>query len=113
MAAKIKTGDDVQVLCGRSRGVKGKVLAVYPRDGRALVQGVNMVTRHQKQTQTSEGGIVKKESSIDLSNLALLDPKDGKPTRVGFRFDDDGKKTRYSKRSGEAIVDHVAKKKSS
>ena len=102
---KIKKGDHVIVLAGRDKGKHGEVIEVRPKEGRALVRGVNMVRRHQKQTQTQEAGIVSKEGPIQLSNLALEDPKDGKPTRIGFRFLDDGKKVRFAKRSGEIIPD--------
>jgi large subunit ribosomal protein L24 len=100
---KIKKGDHVIVLAGRDKGKHGEVIEVRPKENRALVRGVNIVRRHQKQSQTSEGGIISKEGPIDLSNLALEDPKDGKPTRVGFKFLADGKKVRYAKRSGEVI----------
>ena len=103
MAAKIRKGDRVVVLSGRDKGRGGEVLKMLPAEGRAIVQGVNSVRRHQKQTQTQEGGIKSKELSIDLSNLALEDPKDGKPTRVGFKVLNDGKKVRFAKRSGEVI----------
>ncbi|MGB7432123.1 MAG: 50S ribosomal protein L24 [Ahrensia sp.] len=99
---KIRTGDEVVVLAGKDKGRKGKVLKVMPKDDRAVVAGINMVKRHQKQTQNSEAGIVNKEAAIQLSNLALVDPKDGKPTRVGFKVED-GKKVRFAKRSGEVI----------
>jgi large subunit ribosomal protein L24 len=102
-AQKIKKGDNVIVLTGRDRGKHGEVIEVRPREGRALVRGVNMVRRHQRQTAQDEGGIISKEAAIDLSNLAIEDPKDGKPTRVGFKFLEDGKKVRYAKRSGEVI----------
>jgi large subunit ribosomal protein L24 len=85
-AAKIKKGDKVVVLSGRDKGKQGEVLAVMPKENRAMVRGVHMVRRHQKQTQTVQGGIISKEGTIDLSNLALEDPKDGKPTRVGFKM---------------------------
>ena len=104
-AAKIKKGDQVVVLSGRDKGKKGEVFHVSPKEGRALVRGVNLVKRHQKQTQAQEGGIVSKEASIDLSNLALEDPRDGKPTRVGFKTLDNGRKVRFAKRSGEVIED--------
>jgi large subunit ribosomal protein L24 len=104
-AAKIKKGDQVVVLSGRDRGKKGEVFHVMPRDGRALVRGVNVVRKHQKQSAQQEGGIVSKEASIDLSNLALEDPRDGKPTRVGFKTLEDGRKVRFAKRSGEVIED--------
>ncbi len=102
-AAKIKKGDHVIVLAGRDKGKHGEVIEVIPKDGRAVVRGVNTVRRHQKQTAAKEGGIITKEAPIQLSNLALEDPKDGKPTRVGFKFLDDGKKVRIAKRSGEII----------
>ena len=102
-AAKIKKGDNVIVLAGRDKGKRGEVYQVMPKEGRALVRGVNMVRRHQKQTAQEQGGIVSKEASIDLSNLALEDPKDGKPTRIGFKTLEDGRKVRIAKRSGEVI----------
>ena len=89
------------VLTGRDKGKKGEVFQVMPKDGRALVRGVNVVRRHQRQTAPQEGGIISKEAPIHLSNLALEDPKDGKPTRVGFKILDDGRKVRVAKRSGE------------
>ena len=103
MAAKIRKGDKVVVLTGRDKGRTGEVIAVHPTETRALVRGVNMVKRHQRQTPQQEGGIISKEAAIQISNLALEDPKDGKPTRVGFRLLDDGKKVRFAKRSGEII----------
>ena len=103
MAAKIRKGDKVVVLTGRDKGRSGEVIEVRPTEDRALVRGVNMVKRHQKQTANQEGGIISKESPIHLSNIALVDPKDGKPTRVGFKFLEDGRKVRFAKRSGEII----------
>ena len=103
MAAKIKKGDDVIVLTGRDKGKRGAVVRVYTDTGRALVQGVNMVKRHQRQTQTAQGGILEKEATIDMSNLAHVDPDDGKPTRIGFKSLEDGRKVRFAKRSGEVI----------
>lgn len=103
MAARIRKGDTVVVLAGRDKGKTGEVLRVMPREGRAVVQGVNMVQRHQRQSASQEGGIVSKAAPIDLSNIAIADPDDGKPTRVGFRFTDDGRKVRFAKRSGETI----------
>ncbi len=100
---KIKKGDHVIVLAGRDKGKHGEVIKMIPKENRALVRGVNMVRRHQKQSATTEGGIISKEATIDLSNLALEDPKDGKPTRVGFKILEDGRKVRFSKRSGEVI----------
>src|SRR5207244_9475073 len=102
MAARIRKGDKVVVLSGRGRGRSGEVVEVHPRDERVLVRGVNMVKRHQKQTAQQEGGIISKELPIHLSNVALADPKDGKPTRVGFKIQGD-KKVRFAKRSGAEI----------
>ncbi len=103
MAAKIKKGDKVVVLTGRDKGRSGEVVQVMPKEERALVRGVNMVKRHQRQTVSQEGGIISKEGPIHLSNLGMADPKDGKPTRVGFRILDDGRKVRFAKRSGDLI----------
>ena len=106
MAAKIRKGDRVIVLCGRDKGRRGEVIEVRPADDRAVVRGVNMVKRHQRQTAQQEGGIISKETSIHLSNLALLYPKDNKPARVGFKYVGEGmdrKKVRVSKRSGVEI----------
>ena len=103
MAAKIKKGDKVVVLTGRDKGRTGEVVQVMPKDERALVRGVNLVKRHQRQTAAQEGGIISKEAPIHLSNLAYADPKDGKPTRVGFKILDDGRKVRFAKRSGDLI----------
>jgi large subunit ribosomal protein L24 len=103
MAAKIRKGDKVVVLTGRDRGRSGEVIEVRPTESRALVRGVNMVKRHQKQTPQREGGIISKEAPIHLSNIALADPKSGKPTRVGFKIMNDGRKVRVAKRSGVEI----------
>jgi large subunit ribosomal protein L24 len=103
MAAKIKKGDKVVVLTGRDKGKSGEVLEVRPVEGRAVVRGVNLVKKHQKQTQAQAGGIISKEAALDLSNLAVADPKDGKPTRVGFKILEDGRKVRFAKRSGDLI----------
>jgi large subunit ribosomal protein L24 len=106
MAAKIRKGDTVLVLNGRDKGRTGEVIEVRPAEDRALVRGINMVKRHQRQSAQQEGGIISKEGPIHLSNLALADPKDGKPTRVGFKFigeGDDRKKVRVAKRSGAEI----------
>ena len=103
MAAKIKKGDKVVVLTGRDAGRTGEVIQVMPKDEKALVRGVNMIKRHQKQSMNQEGGIISKEAPIHLSNLSVADPKDGKPTRVGFRVLDDGRKVRFAKRSGDLI----------
>lgn len=103
MAAKIKKGDKVVVLVGRDKGRTGEVIQVQPKEERALVRGVNLVKRHQRQTANQEGGIISKEAPIHLSNIAIADPKDGKPTRVGFEVLEDGTKVRVAKRSGERI----------
>jgi large subunit ribosomal protein L24 len=104
MAARIKKGDRVVVLAGKDKGRQGEVLKVLPAEGRVVVQGVQMVKRHLKQSaQNPQGGIVSKEASLDVSNIAHIDPKDGKPTRIGFRFLQDGRKVRFAKRSGEQI----------
>jgi large subunit ribosomal protein L24 len=100
---KIKKGDKVVVRSGRDKGKTGEVLKVFPSRNRAIVQGVNRVKRHQRPSQASAGGIIEKEATIDISNLAHLDPKDDKPTRVGFKVLDDGRKVRFAKRSGEII----------
>jgi len=103
MAAKIRKGDKVIVLTGRDKGRTGEVIEVRPGEGRALVRGVNVVKRHQRQTAQQEGGIISKELPVQLSNIAIADPKDGKPTRVGFKIQPDGKKIRIAKRSGAEI----------
>ena len=103
MAAKIRKGDKVIVLTGRDKGRTGEVIRVMRSEDRALVRGVNLVKRHQRQTPTQEGGIVSKEASIHLSNLAIADPHDGKATRVGFKILPDGRKVRFAKRSGVEI----------
>ena len=103
MTARIRKGDRVIVTTGRDKGKKGEVLRVYPGDDRALVSGVNVVKRHQRQTQRQQGGIINKEAPVHLSNLAHVDPKSGDATRIGFKFLSDGRKIRFAKRSGEAI----------
>jgi len=100
---KIRKGDYVQVVSGKDRGKKGDVLQVRRSVGRVLVQGVNMVKRHTRQTPGEPGGIIEKEAAIHISNVALLDPDDGKPTRVGYKTLDDGRKVRFARRSGEII----------
>jgi large subunit ribosomal protein L24 len=100
---KIRKGDKVVVLAGKDKGRTGEVLSVSPKENRATVRGINMIVRHQRQTQSQEGGLIRKEAPIHLSNLAIADPKDGKPTRVGFQFQKDGTKVRVAKRSGEVI----------
>jgi len=103
MAAKIKKGDRVIVTTGRDKGKRGEVRQVMPENGRAIVAGVNLVRRHTRQTAQTEGGIISKESTIHLSNLAIVDPKTNKPTRVGFKVLDDGRKVRVAKGSGDLI----------
>ena len=103
MAAKIRKGDKVIVLTGRDKGRTGEVIEVRPSESRALVRGVNMVRRHQRQTAREQGGIIAKEATVHLSNLAIADPKDGKPTRIGFKLLKDGRKVRIARRSGEQI----------
>ncbi len=101
---KIKKGDTVYVLAGDDKGKTGRVLNILPEQGKAIVEGVNIVSKSTKpNAKAPQGGIIKKEAPINLSNLAVADPKSGKPTRVGFRFNEDGKKVRYSKKSGEEI----------
>ncbi len=105
MAAKLKMrrGDEVIVMTGKDEGKRGEILKVLPKENRVIVKGVNLVKRHQRQTQSAEGGIVSKEMPIQISNLAIADPKDGTPTRVGFKMLKDGRKVRFAKRSGEVI----------
>jgi large subunit ribosomal protein L24 len=106
MAAKIKKGDNVVIIAGRDKGRTGEVIEMRRDEDRVLVRGINIVKRHQRQSASQEGGIISKESSIHLSNVALADPKDGKPTRVGFKVvgkGDDRKKVRVAKRSGVEI----------
>lgn len=104
---KFKKGDRVVVLAGRDKGKQGEILRMIPKENRAVVRGVNIVRRHQRQTPQQDGGIISREAPIDLSNLAHEDPKDGKPTRVGFKFMEDGKKVRVAKRSGEVIPERT------
>lgn len=101
MAAKLKKGDKVVVLAGKDKGKQGEITAVFPKDNKAIVDGINIAIRHQRQTQSSQGGRIPKAMPIDLSNLALMD-KDGKATRVGFRVED-GKKVRFAKTTGDVI----------
>ncbi len=103
MAAKLKKGDKVIVLAGRDKGKRGEIMKMVPADDKAIVQGINMVKRHTKQSQTSQGGIIAKEALIHVSNLAIEDPKDGSATRVGFKIEKDGSKVRIAKKSGGAI----------
>jgi large subunit ribosomal protein L24 len=106
MAARIKKGDTVVVIAGRDKGRSGEVIEMRRADNRALVRGVNIVKRHQKQSAQQEGGIISKEGPIHLSNIALADPKDGKRTKVGFKYvgtGDDRRKVRVAKRSGVEI----------
>jgi large subunit ribosomal protein L24 len=100
---KIKKGDNVVVISGRDKGKSGEVLRVYPTEARAVVQGVHIARRHTKPSMGNPGGIVEKELTIHVSNLAHLDPQSGKPTRVGYKFLDDGRKVRFARRSGEML----------
>jgi len=100
---KIRRGDHVVVITGKDKGKKGEVLKVIPAENCAIVKGIAMMRRHQRQTATQDGGIISKEAAIHISNLALEDPKDGKPTRVGYKFLKDGRKVRFARRSGEVI----------
>jgi large subunit ribosomal protein L24 len=103
MVAKIKKGDRVVVITGRDKGKKGEVLKVLPKENRAVVSGVNTMKRHQKQSQTQQGGIVNKDLPIQLSNLAHVDPKSGEATRIGWKVLGDGRRVRFAKKSGEVI----------
>lgn len=105
MAAKlkIKKGDKVVVTAGKDKGRSGEVLKMHLKARRAVVQGINMIKRHTRQTQTNAGGIIEKEASIHVSNLSHIDPKDDKPTRVGIKTLKDGRRVRYARRSGEVI----------
>ena len=103
MAAKIKRGDRVMVLTGKDKGEIGEVLKYNTDTDRVIVQGINMVTRHQKPNQMDPGGLKRFEAPIHVSNVAHIDPRDGKPTRVGFQIDEHGRKTRFAKKSGESI----------
>lgn len=103
MGVKIRKGDRVMVIAGRDKGRTGEVLGVLPKENRAIVQGINVARRHQRQSASQQGGIISKEMPIHLSNIAHIDPKEDKPTRVGFKIGDDGQKVRVAKRSGETI----------
>ena len=103
MSAKLKKGDRVIVTSGRDKGKRGEILRVYPDESRVLVAGVNMVKRHQRQTQRQQGGIVNKEAPLHLSKVSYADPKTGEPTRIGFKTLEGGKKVRFAKKSGETI----------
>jgi large subunit ribosomal protein L24 len=103
MPAKIKKGDRVVVTAGRDKGKSGQVLRVYPTEDRVLISGVNMVRRHQRQTQRQQGGIISKEAPVHLSKVAHADPKNGGPTRIGFKRLEDGRLVRFAKKSGEVI----------
>lgn len=100
---KVKKGDEVVVIAGKEKGKKGKIVKVMPTESRVVVGGVNLVKRHTKPSATNGGGIVEKEASLHVSNVSLIDPKSGKPTRAGFKFEKDGSKVRVAKRSGEVI----------
>lgn len=100
---KIKKGDYVLVIAGKDKGKGGEVLKLLPRENRAIVQGINNIKRHQRQTPEQDGGIITREAPIHLSNLAFEDPKEGKPTRIGYKMLKDGRKVRFARRSGETI----------
>jgi large subunit ribosomal protein L24 len=100
---KIKKGDRVKVITGGSKGKVGDVLRVLPKENRVVVSGVNMIKRHTKPSRAESGGIIEREAAIHVSNVALLDPKSEKPTKVGFRFLEDGRKVRFARASGETI----------
>ena len=100
---RLKKGDDVVIISGRDKGKTGSILRVLRSQGRVIVDGVNMVKRHTRPSQAQPGGIIDKEASIHISNVALADPKDGSATRVGYKFLADGRKVRFSKQSGEVI----------
>ena len=100
---KLKKGDRVVVITGRDKGQTGHVLKVYPKDNFVLVEGVTVVNRHQAQTANQRGGIITKDAPLDVSNVAHVDPKEGKPTRIGYKNLKDGRKVRFAKRSGEVI----------
>ncbi len=100
---KIKKGDQVIVTTGRDKGKQGEVLRAMPKTNKVVVQGVNMVKRHTRPSQTNAGGIISKEAPIDVSNVALIDPETGKATRVGFKIVD-GEKVRVAKKSGKVIA---------
>ena len=102
MAAKLRKGDKVVVLTGRDKGKEGEIAEILPKAGKAIVEGINVSIRHTKQSQSSQGGRIPKPMAIDLSNIALVDPKEGGPTRVGFKVDGD-KKVRIAKKSGAEI----------
>ncbi len=103
MAARIRKGDRVVVIAGKSKGVEGEVLKVLPAENRVVVQGAQQVKKHTKPSARGAGGIENREAPIQVSNVAHIDPSDGKPTRIGFKFLDDGRKVRFAKRSGEII----------
>lgn len=100
---KIRKGDTVVVLTGKDKGKQGEVIRSLPKENRVVVRGVNVVKKHTRPTPSQQGGIVEMEASIDVSNVAHIDPKDNKPTRVGFRVLEDGSKVRFAKRSGEVL----------
>lgn len=104
MKRKVKKGDQVVILTGKNKGTRGSVLRVFPVEGRVIVEGANLVKRHTKPTQTTPGGIISKEASLHISNVALIDPKSDKPTKVGYKVEKDGTKVRVARKSGAAIA---------
>jgi large subunit ribosomal protein L24 len=103
MTAKLKKGDRVVVLSGRDKGKRGEILKMFPSESRVLVAGVNLVKRHQRQTQRTQGGIVTKEAPLHMSKVAFADPKSGEATRIGIKVLSDGRKVRFAKKSGEVV----------
>ena len=100
---KFRKGDNVIVIAGKDKGKRGEILRISPKENRAIVQGANMIKRHQRPSRTAAGGIIEKEASINISNIAHVDPKSNEASRVGFKVLDDGRKVRFAKRSGEVI----------
>jgi large subunit ribosomal protein L24 len=103
LATPIRKNDNVTVMTGKDRGKQGRVLKVLPEKNRVIVEGVNVIKRHTKPSRTDSGGIIEREAAIHVSNVALLDPKSDKPTKIGFRFLEDGRKVRIARASGETI----------
>lgn len=100
---KVRKGDEVVILAGRDKGKRAEIIKMLPQKGKVIVSGINVAKRHTKPQQGQAGGIIDKEMPIDVSNVALADPKDGKPTRVGYKTLEDGRKVRFAKKSGEMI----------
>ena len=103
MKLKLKKGDKVIVTTGKDKGKTGEITTVFPKENKVIVGGINMVKRHTRPSQESAGGIISKEMPIHVSNVALVDPKTGKATRVGYKVEKDGHKVRFAKKSGEVV----------